>query len=131
MKRLLLGDEGASKSLKFDHEKYRQNILEHLIKLFNIRQGSCMANPQLGLPDLNDLDMHMGHTAAVAEYKKAIKENIERYEKSIKKPRVRFIKTDSPFQVSFLITGKIEIDGKLETVKFETKKSDTGQLEVL
>ena len=90
-----------------------------------------MSNPSYGLPDFNDLDMKYGFSKAIKEIINAIKENIERNEVGLKRIRVRFVKDETrPLDLSFEITGVLQVRGKSERIRFETKRSSSGTLEV-
>lgn len=132
MQRVKRGVDGNTTSVEFDSHVYKQSVFLHLQKMFNIRQGNCLANADYGLPDFNDLDMKFGFSIAVKEVVKAIKESIEKFEPGLKRVRVRFIRDESsPLDLKFEIVGVLSVDGKPERVRFETKKSASGILEVI
>lgn len=127
MERIRLGSESVKASLEFNKDNYRDSVLMHLQKMFNVRQGSCPTNPEYGLPDFNDLDMAMGFTSAVQEIAKAIKNHIENFEPGLSRVRVRHIlDPDDPLGMRFEIIGKLNINGRSERIRFETQKTDKG-----
>lgn len=131
MQRVKNGVDGNSTSVEFDSGAYKKSVFLHLQQMFNIRQGSCLSNPSYGLPDFNDLDMKHGFSIAVKEVVKAIKENIEKHESGLRRVRVRFIKDDtSPLDLKFEIVGLLVVGGSSERIRFETRKSPSGILEV-
>lgn len=131
MERIRDGIDGQKHSVEFDYEQYRASVFNHLQDMFNVRQGSCLANPEYGLPDFNDLDMKYGFTMAVKEIIKSIKQNIATYEKGLKRVKVRFIKDEhSVLDIRFEIVGVLVVGQKSQRIKFETKRSSTGFLEV-
>lgn len=131
MQRIKDGAEGEDTSVQFDLSAYKRTVFLHLQRMFNVRQGSCMSNPSYGLPDFNDLDMKYGFSKAIKEIINAIKENIERNEVGLKRIRVRFVKDETrPLDLSFEITGVLQVRGKSERIRFETKRSSSGTLEV-
>ncbi|MBZ9613414.1 type VI secretion system baseplate subunit TssE [Rheinheimera maricola] len=132
MRRVKTGVDGKTTSVEFDHHVYKQTVFLHLQKIFNIRQGSCLANPDYGLPDFNDLDMKYGFSIAVKEVVKAIKENIEKYESGLKRVRVNFVRDETkPLELRFEIVGVLTARGLSERVRLETRKSSSGILEVV
>lgn len=131
MRRVREGSDGAKRSVEFNYELYKESVFRHLQNMFNTRQGSCMANPTYGLPDFNDLDMKFGFTVAVQETIKAIKENISLHEPGLSSVRVKFVKDETaPLELQFEIIGVLSAAGTSERVRFETKKSSSGILEV-
>ena len=132
MQRVRLGEDGAKRSVEFDFDAYKVSIFQHLQRMFNVRQGSCLANPEYGLPDFNDLDMKHGFSIAVKEIIKSIKYNIAKYEVGLSRVRVTFIRDDtSPLDLKFEIVGVLVAGKRSERIKFETRKAKSGILEVL
>jgi type VI secretion system protein len=132
MQRVKGGVDSSSTSVEFDYQAYKQSVFLHLQQMFNVRQGSCMANPEYGLPDFNDLDMRYGFSIAVKEVVKSIKENIERFEFGLHRVKVNFIRDESsPLDLKFEIVGVLTIGNNSERIRFQTKKSSSGILEVL
>ncbi len=132
MERVRLGAEGRSVSKVFDRHIYRQSLLRHLQIIFNTRQGNAASNPEFGLPDFNDLDMKYGFLQAVREIIKAIKFNIERFQPGLSRVRVNYIEDElNPLELKFEIVGQVNLNGRNERIKFQTKKSALGTIEVM
>lgn len=131
MQRVKAGADGNTTSVEFDRHAYKSSVFLHLQQMFNVRKGSCLANPDYGLPDFNDLDMQYGFSLAVKEVVKSIKDNIEKHEPGLKRVRVRFIRDESsPLDLSFEILGVLTVGEESERIRFQTKKSAAGMLEV-
>lgn len=131
MQRVKEGADGVSSSIEFDYDAYKNTVFLHLQKIFNTRQGSCLANPNYGLPDFNDLDMKHGFSIAVNMVRNAIKDNIQLYESGLNRVRVKFVQDETrPLDLKFEIVGVLSVGGRNERVRFETKRSLSGFLEV-
>ncbi|MCW8092784.1 type VI secretion system baseplate subunit TssE [Alteromonas sp. ASW11-130] len=132
MERVRLGAEGRTVSNVFDRHAYRQTLLQHLQIIFNTRQGNAASNPDFGLPDFNDLDMKYGFTTAVREIIRSIKLNIEHFQPGLKRVRVNYIEDErNPLELKFEIVGQVYLNGRNERIKFQTKKSSLGIVEVM
>lgn len=132
MERVKLGGSKPRSGSSKDSVKYRESVLGQLQQLFNVRQGSCMCNNEFGLPDFNDLDSSEGFSGALTEYSKSIKEQIETYSPGLTRVRVRYINdTGDPLNIRFEITGRLNVDGGTERVKFETQKMSNGAIKVV
>ena len=132
MQRVKEGVDGESTSVEFDINAFKSSVFLHLQKMFNVRQGSCMANPEYGLPDFNDLDMKHGFNIAIKEVVKAIKDNIEKYEMGLNRVRVRYIRDElAPLDLRFEIVGVLTVGNNSQRIRFQTQKSASGIIEVV
>lgn len=131
MERIHEGSEGASRKLAFSKERYIESVTRHLEKMFNVRQGSCPASPDFGLPDFNDLEMADSFVGAVKEISNAIKENIEKFEPGLSRVKVNYRQnSNNPLLLEFEVVARLNVNGRLERVKFETTKQASGQIKV-
>ena len=132
MERVRLGGSKPRSASSKDSGKYRQSVLGQLQEMFNVRQGSCLCNNEFGLPDFNDLDSSEGFAGALTEYSKSIKDQIERYSPGLNRVRVRYINdVEDPLNIRFEITGRLNVNGGTERVKFETQKLSNGAIKVV
>lgn len=131
MDRIRKGSEGASRKLAFSKERYIESVTHHLEKMFNVRQGSCPASTDFGLPDFNDLEMADSFVGAVKKISNAIKENIEKFEPGLSRVKVNYRQNpDNPLLLEFEVVARLNVNGKSERVKFETTKQAHGKIKV-
>jgi len=132
MERIRLGGSKPRSVASKDSVKYRESVLGQLQQMFNVRQGSCLCNNEFGLPDFNDLDSSEGFAGALTEFSKSIKEQIEAFSPGLNRVRVRYIHdAEDPLNIRFEITGRLNVDGGTERVKFETQKMSNGAIKVV
>lgn len=83
----LLTDNITNKIKYFDNLTLYKSIKNHLILLFNSRQGSLQHLPNYGLPDLHKIYQDLPHSLHI--FTRHLKEVIEKYE-----PRLTHIKVN-------------------------------------
>lgn len=116
-------------NMQIDPRKCSESVLAHLQKMLNVRQGSCSANPDYGLPDFNRLLSEF--PSAIQELRKAIKICIEKYEPRLKRIRVEFLPDeDDPLSLRFEIHANLVIDDHESKVWYETMLDPTGKAKV-
>lgn len=131
MQRVRAGVDGNTTSVQFDVDAYKESIFLHLQRMFNVRQGSCLTDPEYGLPDFNDLDMKHGFSIAIKEIIKAIKLNISKHESGLGRVSVGFLRDEaSPLDLRFEIRGTITVGKDSQNIRFQTRKSTAGFIEV-
>lgn len=133
MERIRLGD-GAVVSPDFNSERYLRTTLRSLQNIFNVHRGSCLSNPELGMPDFNDLERSKGFSGAIKEIKKSIKFNIETFFPYIQSVKVEHVENEKePLNLKFEVKARMVVKGagrKEESVKFVTQKSGNGIIQV-
>ncbi|MCB2186785.1 MAG: type VI secretion system baseplate subunit TssE [Deltaproteobacteria bacterium] len=105
-------------------------VREHLILLFNTRQGSVRQLPDYGLPDLSEY--YKGFPDSLEPLGRAIKDTVARYEPRLADVKVYLSSTAANhFEATFTIEGTLESLDEPETViKFQTVVSGTGRTQV-
>jgi type VI secretion system protein len=128
LERIAAMDSGVDRA-EIDEQLMLGSVLEHLNKLFNVRQGGCLTNPELGLPDFNDLSHRFPD--AIVEIRRAVKELISRYEPRLEKVSVRHVKeTDAPLSLKFEVFGQLRTGNRHARVSMETVLGYDGKVEV-
>ncbi|WP_026375741.1 type VI secretion system baseplate subunit TssE [Aestuariibacter salexigens] len=113
-------------------EVFKKSVLLQLQDMFNVRQGSCLANPDFGLPDLNDLDAKEGFATAISDLSKAIKNQIETFAPGLTRVRVKYVRDENdPLNIQFEIVARLNIAGKVERIRFETRSEGNGSFKVM
>jgi type VI secretion system protein len=91
-----------------------ESIRNHLLRLLTTRQGTVMALPDYGLPDLNDLAY--SKSELLAKSCRTISNCISRYEPRLTNVIVQIISdSENPLNVAFSISARKKTD------TFETK----------
>ncbi|MDM8555560.1 type VI secretion system baseplate subunit TssE [Desulfococcaceae bacterium HSG7] len=82
-------DINAERSVAPNGVHLMPSIERHLRQLLNIRQGSVLSDPAMGLPDFTDIsDLHTSKSAHDME--RAIKKMVEKHEPRLSGIRVKF-----------------------------------------
>jgi type VI secretion system protein len=98
------------------------SLMDHLNRMFNIREGSITHLKDYGLPDISEIYRKM--PGGIQELQEAIKRSIEKYE-----PRIQRVKVSpregefDKFKLIFIISGELKGGG---TVRFQTTFTSMG-----
>jgi type VI secretion system protein len=98
------------------------SIMDHLNRMFNVREGSLAHLKDYGLPDISEIYRKMPH--GIQELQDAIKRAVEKHE-----PRMANIQVlpreneDDKFKLIFIISGEMK-DGGI--IRFQTTFTSMG-----
>ena len=97
-------DSGESDNvrLELDHHILADSILINIVNVLNTRRGNAIAQPRLGMPDLNDLVRFFPNT--LGEITQSIAENITLYEPRVSREKIsidQIIDEHDPFHLKF------------------------------
>jgi len=101
LERIDLGESEATR-LELDQHILADSILKNIVNIVNTRQGNVIAQPDLGMPDLNDLVRFFPNT--LGEITKSIAENITLYEPRINSEKIfieHVVDENDPFRLKF------------------------------
>ncbi len=105
------------------------SVGRYLGRLLNTRQGSTAAAPDMGLPDITNF-AHMGGEE-VETLERAMATVISRYEPRLVDVQVRYNpEANSAFSMAFSLSARIENEGTLVPVLFETVLMPDGRIEI-
>ena len=92
---------------RVDEELHRLlSINDNLGRLFNARQGAAHTDPHYGLPDIYDIQRRVPHSSE--ELRRAIAENLQRFEPRLRKIRVEAIESEQiPRPLAYRITAEL------------------------
>ncbi len=105
------------------------SVGRYLGRLLNTRQGSTWTAPDMGLPDITNFSYIGGEE--VEELENLMATNISRYEPRLCEVLVRYKpQANSAFSMAFALTAKMENEGRLVPVLFETVLMPDGRIEI-
>jgi len=115
------------RSMSEDPKKIIDNIMLHLQKVLNTRQGGVQIAADYGLPDFNDV-MH-SQSGAQREIEKSIRKTIQKYEPRLKAVRVKYIPLEENLlSLNFEIHARLALEDKDQAVVFESQVGDDGRI---
>jgi len=126
--------EGEIKySANLDEAMLVDSVLEHVLKLLNVRQGSVETVPGYGLPDFNDLVRQ--YPFAINEIRREIKICIEKYEPRLTKIKVEHVQDeDDPLSLRYDISACLCVDShkdkSISNIWFETIMDAAGKVSI-
>jgi type VI secretion system protein len=106
-------------------------VSQHLNRLLNTRQGSCLTCPDYGLVEVSEV-LH-DFPDAIGIVQRALKNTIQQYEPRLKNVQVRHIKGEEmgEMSLSFEITAQLHLpDGRRQSLRFATAVDGSGNVQV-
>lgn len=126
--RLLIAGS-PKRSAASDQRAALQSVLANLRDILGTRQGSALAQPDLGLPSPSELRQNF--PASIGDIQKAIAESIVRYEPRLRDVKVTYIEIENdPLTVNFQVSANLVVDGHRQLVAFETGVDHAGKVKV-
>jgi type VI secretion system protein len=111
--------------LALDTNRLRRSVLAHLRRLLNARHGHAPAQPDYGIPDLNEFMFSMPES--ITPMQKAIQKSIEKYEPRLTKIKVVWAPDeDDPLNIRFEITARIRTDDEEIPIALTTNLGSGG-----
>jgi type VI secretion system protein len=105
----------------------QRSILNNLQNLLNTCRGTCLTDPEYGLPHMTTVQNSMPDS--LRGFEAAIRATIEHYEPRLTSVRVRHKPhRDDVLELRFEISGLIVDDAERTSVRFETYADDEGRL---
>jgi type VI secretion system protein len=107
------------------------SVLEHLIKILNMRQGSAPIATDLGMPDFTSIAGSL-NADSLPEMEEALTRVITKYEPRLAGVKVNFEpQEDRPFMIAFKLAARVRVEGREMPVVFETVLNSDGHITVL
>lgn len=104
-----IAEPDPGRHLALDTNRLRRSVLAHLQRLLNARHGHAPAQPDYGIPDLNEFMFSMPESIGPME--RAIQKSIEKYEPRLARVKVKWMpEEDDPLNIRFEITARIRTD---------------------
>lgn len=115
---------------RLDVARLRRSVLNHLRNMLNSRHGHAPAQPDYGIPDLNEF--MYAFPESKEPMRQAIQTSIEKYEPRLKNVRATWVPDeDDPLNIRFEITARLVTDDKDVPVSFTTNVGSVAGIEVL
>jgi type VI secretion system protein len=106
-------------------------VAEHLRRMLNTRQGSCLTCPDYGLIEVSEVLFDFPDAIGIMQ--RAIKSTIQTYEPRLKNVQVRHIQGDEARErmLAFEISAQLHLpDGRRQTLYFATSVDPNGNVKV-
>ncbi|MBI5867781.1 MAG: type VI secretion system baseplate subunit TssE [candidate division Zixibacteria bacterium] len=115
---------------RLDVARLRRSVLSHLRNMLNSRHGHAPAQPDYGIPDLNEF--MYAFPESKEPMRQAIQTSIEKYEPRLKNVRATWVPDeDDPLNIRFEITARLVTDDKDVPVSFTTNVGSVAGIEVV
>jgi type VI secretion system protein len=127
LERIRMREKMPDRSTSEDPKKIVDNIMLHLQKVLNTRQGGVQIAEDYGLPDFNDV-MH-SQSGAPREIEKSIRQTIQKYEPRLKAVRVKYIPLEENLlALNFEIHARLALEDHDQSIVFESQVGDDGKI---
>jgi type VI secretion system protein len=106
-------------------------VTQHLARLLNTRQGSCLTCPDYGLIEVSEVLYDFPDAIGIVQ--RALKNTIQTYEPRLKNVQVRHIKNEAMGEMllEFEITAQLQFaDGRRQSLRFATSVDGSGNVKV-
>jgi len=106
-------------------------VTQHLARLLNTRQGSCLTCPDYGLIEVSEVLYDFPDAIGIMQ--RALKNTIQQYEPRLKNVQVRHLKNDlaAEMVLQFEITAQLNLpDGRRQSLRFSTAVDGSGNVKI-
>jgi type VI secretion system protein len=106
-------------------------VTQHLARMLNTRQGSCLTCPDYGLIEVSEVLYDFPDAIGIMQ--RALKNTIQQYEPRLKNVQVRHLKSDllAELTLQFEITAQLNLpDGRRQSLRFATNVDGSGNVQV-
>jgi type VI secretion system protein len=106
-------------------------VSQHLARMLNTRQGSCLACPDYGLVEVSEIICEFPDAIGIMQ--RSLKNSIQTYEPRLKNVQVRHVKSESVGDMSlqFEITAQLHLpDGRRQALRFATSVDGSGNVDI-
>jgi type VI secretion system protein len=122
-------DPPSARRLELDVARLKRSVQTHLLRMLNSRWDHAPAQPDYGIPDLNEF--MFAYPDSVTPMRQAIQASVEKYEPRLKDVKVRWSPDeDDPLNVRFEITARLITDSGAVAVSFATSASPASGLDL-
>lgn len=131
--RLIQPDPPGSRRLdrlEIDIPLLKRSIIAHLQKMLNSRHGHAPAQPDYGIPDLNEF--MFSFPESIGPMRQALERSIEKYEPRLKNVRATWIADEeNPLNIRFEISAKLALETINVSLKVATQTGTVSGLDML
>jgi type VI secretion system protein len=107
------------------------SVTQHLARMLNTRQGSCLTCPDYGLIEVSEVLYDFPDAIGIMQ--RALKNTIQTYEPRLKNVQVRHIKNEAMGEMllQFEITAQLTLpDGRRQAMRFATSVDGSGNVKM-
>src|SRR5262245_52626352 len=107
------------------------SVTEHVVRMLNTRQGSCLTCPDYGLIEVSEVLYDFPDAVGIVQ--RALKNSIQQYEPRLKNVQVRHVKNEyvHEMMVQFEITAQLHLpDGRRQSLRFATTVDGSGNVKM-
>jgi type VI secretion system protein len=127
--RLADPDPPGGRRLSLDIGRLKRSVVTHLQVMLNSRHGHAPAQPDYGIPDLNEF--MFAFPDSITPMRQAIERSIEKYEPRLKNVKAVWVADpDNPLNIRFEITAQLVGEEKNIPVAFATQVGSASSLDV-
>jgi type VI secretion system protein len=106
-------------------------VTEHVVRMLNTRQGSCVTCPDYGLIEVSEVLYDFPDAVGIVQ--RALKNSIQQYEPRLKNVQVRHVKNEYAHEMvlQFEITAQLHLpDGRRQSLRFATTVDGSGNVKM-
>ena len=106
-------------------------VTEHIVRMLNTRQGSCLTCPDYGLVEVSEVLYDFPDAVGIVQ--RALKNSIQQYEPRLKNVQVRHVKNEYAHEMmlQFEITAQLHLpDGRRQSLRFATTVDGSGNVKI-
>lgn len=106
-------------------------VTEHVVRMLNTRQGSCLTCPDYGLIEVSEVLYDFPDAVGIVQ--RALKNSLQQYEPRLKNVQVRHVKNDYVHEMvlQFEITAQLHLpDGRRQSLRFATTVDGSGNVKL-
>ncbi|MBI3871720.1 MAG: type VI secretion system baseplate subunit TssE [candidate division Zixibacteria bacterium] len=119
LERLDNPDPPGGQHLRLDVNRLKRSVLTHVQRMLNCRQGLAPAQPDYGIPDLNEF--MFAYPDSIGPMRQAIEQSIEKYEPRLSHVKAEWIADEeNPLNIRFEITARLVAEDSNIPVSFTT-----------
>lgn len=126
-----LADPTSSGRTTYRDADLESAVAQHLARLLNTRQGSCLTCPDYGLIEVSEVLYDFPDAIGIMQ--RALKNTIQTYEPRLKNVQVRHLKNEAMGEMTlqFEITAQLHMpDGRRQALRFATSVDGSGNVKV-
>ncbi|MEW5702019.1 MAG: type VI secretion system baseplate subunit TssE [Candidatus Zixiibacteriota bacterium] len=127
--RLADPDPPGGRRLGIDPGRLKRSVLSHLRKMLNSRHGHAPAQPDYGIPDLNEF--MFAYPDSIGPMRLAIERSIEKYEPRLRNAKAAWVADpDNPLNIRFEIAARLITEDENIPVAFSTSVGTASSLDI-
>jgi type VI secretion system protein len=129
LERLANPDPPGQRHPDINVSRLKRSVIAHLQRILNSRHDHAPAQPDYGIPDLNEFKF--AYPDSITPMRQAIQASIEKYEPRLKDVKVTWVPDeDDPLNVRFEIAARLLTADDELPISFATSVGAASELEI-